>query len=300
MRELRPSQWYSLLVQGRDPATGQGTARDCTGAPVEWHEPPRERCTEPAPESEPLEPRAFTDDDVVVGRAPGNFRLVWVITQRFSDGEGVGPIALVEFVQRGVAVRAIGTLRARTGRARLRIETVGGERIVVAEGEHCSNPEDPATCRRAARLLAVRGNRLSGEHLMLDGTDACVGPAYFHLARDQWVDLPSGWRRHFELNTTLTFNTGVVGVHESMVVRDQDPRVPAVPPRLFRRVDADRRVLVSHAGLYTDQPSLWVRVMERAASVQGGDAGAQRSSNAGTDDAGAASSQNNSVDAGAR
>jgi hypothetical protein len=140
---LRGNEWARLLLQGFQPGIAAGNARDCTGRAVEWREPrpalprargARQRC---------IPQRAVTDDDVVVQRLQGNLRLVWVMTDRFTNGEAQGPVALAEFQSERVVVRAIGSLRTYPRRARLRLETISNQQGARGRGGALHRREQP-------------------------------------------------------------------------------------------------------------------------------------------------------------
>ena len=87
-RPLSPEQWFNLMVdRGLD-----GEPADCSGTSVKWRPP---RNGEEAPEvATPLPTRKFAEDDLVITRVSPTKRMVWVITQHFESGEGLGPVAL--------------------------------------------------------------------------------------------------------------------------------------------------------------------------------------------------------------
>ncbi len=294
---LRYEQWARLLLRDYTPGFAAANARDCTGQPVAWREfqgncaeycdepvnqfrPESERCRVPATEVVPQRP--ITDDDVVVTRIGGNLRLVWVITDRYSNGEAVGPVALTEFTDdHRVVVRAIGTVRNYPKRARMRLDSVGNRRVLVHEGEICANDEDRTTCRRAARLMLLRpagdgGARFLPE-VLRSVRGRCYGPARFEFQKDANVTLPSGWRRTFQLATAIQVRDDGVQVHETVTVQDRDPAHPEDPPRPYRRAGQDRAVYVSGNTFVSSDPSLWSRVLAQEGRVDRvRDAGAPR------------------------
>lgn len=295
---MRFEQWARLLLRDYTPGFAAANARDCTGQPVEWREfrgACAEYCDEPSnaqrPEAERCRPpmtdvvpqRAITDDDVVVSRLTGGLRLVWVITDRFSNGEAVGPVALSEFLDDGrVVVRAIGTVRNYPKRARMRLETVGERRVLVHEGEICGNDEDRTTCRRAARMMLLRTTGQGGARFLPEplrsARGRCYGPARFEFTKDEEVTLTSGWHRTFHLSTAVQVRPEGVQVHETVLVQDLDPAHRDVPPRPFRRAGQDRAVYVMGDTFVASDPSLWSRVLAQDGRVD-------RPRDAGTGDA---------------
>lgn len=257
---LRANEWARLLLQGFQPGIIAGNPRDCTGRAIEWREPEM-RCHEPAELGSILPQRPVTDDDVVVQRMPGNLRLVWVMTDRFTNGEAIGPVALTEFQGERVVVRAIGTMRTFTRRARLRVETISNQRVLVGEGELCTEENNPLSCHRQARLMLLRGDRFVGEPLR-SATGRCIGPARFEFAKEHSITLPdTGWRRSFELSAALAYRANGIQIHENVLVQDSDPARPLIPPRVFRRAGQDRAIYVMNGRFVASDPSLWSRVL---------------------------------------
>jgi hypothetical protein len=303
---LRFDQWARLLVRDYRSGFAASNARDCTNQPIEWREfrgncseycdwpenaqrPESERCRMPV--SDVVAQRAITDDDVVVSRISGGLRLVWVITDRFSNGEAVGPVALAEFTEdRHVVVRAMGSLRNYPKRARMRLETVGERRVLVHEGEICPNEEDRTTCRRAARLMLLRTTGNNGARFMPEPLRSihgrCLGPARFEFSRDADTTLDSGWHRKFTLSSAIQVRVEGVQVHETVLVQDNDPSRPEDPARPYRRAGQDRAVYVMGNTFVASDPSLWSRVLAQDARVDRiRDAGANRDASADVQDA---------------
>ncbi len=256
-----PGAWFELLLRGWDPASRRATspAVDCTGAQVRW-DAPALLCGDGSTARAVLPDRALGADDVVIERLGEAFRIVWVVTNRFASGDGLGPVAIVEVRPRRLVVRAIGHLRANTVRPRLRLEKIGETEVLVAEGEVCANA-DPSTCARSARVMPLVHERYVPASVTT-AEGMCVSPAFFHLGREEAGPLPSGWRRSFRLDATLAFvPTGVV-LHEQVVVHDLDPRHPNTPARLFRRADADTEVRFDGGRFVSGGTSLWSRMLE--------------------------------------
>lgn len=257
---LRGNEWARLLLQTFQPGIAAGNARDCTGRAVDWREPEM-RCHEPAELGSVLPQRPVTDDDVVVQRLQGNLRLVWVMTDRFTNGEAIGPVALAEFQSERVVVRAVGSLRTYPRRARLRIETISNQRVLVGEGELCTEENNPLSCHRQARLMLLRGDRFVAEPLR-SATGRCIGPARFEFAKESSITLrDTGWRRSFELSTALVYRSNGIQIHENVLVQDTDPARPLIPPRVFRRAGQDRAIYVMNGRFVASDPSLWSRVL---------------------------------------
>ncbi len=259
-----PDTWFTLLLHGFDVKRGAAPRPpvDCSGAPVAWEEPEADECREAGPQPTPLPPKErLTEEDLVLETTRANERLVWVITRRFDNGEGLGPVALVETTKKGFVVRGLGSLRGMTENARLRMEHVGSTDVLVAEGDTCTK-EEPQVCRRAARILPLRNGRFFSEAVS-DSERACLGAGWFPLSRAQTFELPSGLHRKFELTSTLVFNSDSITIQEQVAVSDSDPKQPAIPERLYRRAQNERKLKVEENVLVGSAPSLWVRMVEQ-------------------------------------
>jgi hypothetical protein len=257
IRPMRPDDWFHLLVD----RTVEGTNADCTGAPLTWVDP--EGCLESVEGAAPVPPRPFREEDVVLTRVDETTRLVWVVTDRFSNGDGQGPVALVSEQPETMDVVALGTLRARAGRARLKLLDLGGTEVLSAEGEACEREDDPASCRRSTTLLVHRGPRFMPLRIHARN-GMCLGPAVIHMKRQKSVPLDSGWTRRLELNSALEAQKARLVVTEQVVVSDFDPSRPGVPPRPVRRADAEILLWFGKDGRFlASDASLWSRVLEQ-------------------------------------
>lgn len=263
-----PDTWFSLLLHGYDAETGAAPrpAVDCAGAPVWWQDPAADECVEAGPDALPLPPpEKLTEEDLVMETLQAGQRLVWVVTRRFTNGEALGPVGLVETTEQGFRVEALGSLRAMHKNAKLRLEQVGGTRVLVAEGDACT-PGGEEVCRRHARLMPLRGNRFFTESVS-DKARACLGAAWFPLSRELTFELPNGLRRKFELTSSLTFGEDGIGVQEQVQVSDSDPAQPDVAPRLYRRAQDSRTLVLAGNALVGNKASLWSRMVEQQVRV---------------------------------
>ncbi|WP_233577563.1 hypothetical protein [Citreicoccus inhibens] len=264
-----PDVWFALLLHGYDQDTGAAPrpAVDCAGAPVWWQDPVADECHEAGPDSLPLPPpEKLTEGDLVLETLQANRRLVWVITRRFTNGEALGPVALVETTEQGFRVDALGSLRAMPKNTKLRLEHVSGTDLLVAEGDACIAEGGEEVCRRHARILPLRRNRFFSESVS-DKARACQGAAWFPLAREQLFELPNKLQRKFELTSTITFNANDISVQEQVQVSDSDPSQPNVAPRLYRRAQDVRTLVVAENALVGNKASLWSRMMEQQVRI---------------------------------
>jgi hypothetical protein len=260
-RALRPDVWYRLLVdRGLD-----GAPCDCTGKPIEWQAPPQS-CREAEPSSMPLPTAPFSAVDLVLSTAADDMKLVWVITQRFDDGDAVGPVALVRGPRDEPEVLVTGTLRAGPQRARLSLITLGQQSFLSAEGESCAS-RDPSSCQRSTRLLAERDGRFVPTSFV-DENGACIGPAELFQKRSLVVPISSSFKRRFELTSTLAFESDRIVVQETVTVSNFDPS-KGEQARVERRADVQRIVRIASGRLVVYDPSLWSRIVDRARDRRG-------------------------------
>ncbi len=246
----------TLVVRGWDPRTRMATspAIDCEGRHITWSGPGL-ACADNNLAQTVLPPRALGEEDVVVSQLGPERQLVWVITNRYASGDAYGPVALVERSRRALLVRAQGVLRAFPTKARMRLERVGKDQLLVAEGERCGAAG--STCDRTVRILALRGERFLPV-TFADDKGGCVLPGLVFLLREESDRLESGWRRRYELSSTLTFGAEGIAVQEQVVIRDIDPKNPTAPGRLFRRAEGDYTARLQPDGRFlTTGTPLW-------------------------------------------
>jgi hypothetical protein len=256
-RALPAAFWYSLIVRGYQ-ATGDipRPSQDCEGQLISWN---ADQCAVEA-DARPVAPNALTEKDIVVDHLGEGRRLVWVLTERFVNGEALGPVALANFDARGVAVDTLGVLRAYPGHAQLRLERLGDYQILVAEGENCTDEQDARTCVQAVRLVPVGRRRF----VPLDLTDVqgrCVGRTFFPLRSEGSIGEGNN-RRSYRLQRSVTFHPDAVVVQEQMQVMQGSWGADSVDAAasVVSRMTVDRRIRVLGGRLVVDEPSLLERM----------------------------------------
>lgn len=292
-QELPADIWYSIMLQGfdRERMLAGDDPKDCTGTstliptppPLSANAPDGQEAGEDANPNEVagctiggdletgrLPARPLTDDDILISEGPNGTSLVWVQATHYKSGEAIGPVALVEWTKAGIAIRALGSLRAQTNKARMRIEVAGEQRILVVEGDQC-NSEESKLCKRIMRLLPIINGRFATVPLKLSpeeaqGADACLGDAAFALFEQHTSDLPDGWIRKFEIVRSVTFDTGTPLISEQVVIKDKDPNQPEAPAKEFRQAASDR-TLVYKDRYFETRGSLWDDMISNYGSV---------------------------------
>jgi len=174
-------------------------------------------------------------------------------------------VVLVTEGEQNMEVQAVGSLRAKAKRPRLKLMHLGKLEILTADGEACERDDDPTTCRRSMTFMVRQGARFNPMRIVARNGE-CLGPAVIYVARQQTVPLPSGWKRKLEMNSTMETQEARFVVTEQVVVSDYDPTRPGVPPRPVRRADAE---IVYWPGkgakLIASDASLWSRILDQIA-----------------------------------
>ena len=259
-RPVSAAEWTRAAVG--QVAAGAVVTESCAREPIRW--------TLPSMCSALLEPSGdatgvpITDESTIVRRVGGDKTFVFVRTHRYANGEVLGVLALVQNRSNGLAVRAIGTLRTRE--ERLRVKMNAADNLLIAEGETCVDASNPATCKRAIRFLPIVDN-----HYRATGIDteerSCIGPAFLEPSRNETVVMPNGWERRFSLAASYEEKDGGILIHEQVTVDDADPSNPEVPARRFRQVESDRFIRITDGRLVSDKVPLWDRTLEEYAST---------------------------------
>ncbi len=288
-QELPPDLWFSILLTrfDREQMLPPEQPTDCAGGNVLTPTlPPLAEGEKPAeegqrvvagceigkdPEAGRLPARPLTAEDLVLGEGPNGTVLAWAQASHYDDGTASGPVALVQWTKKGVAVRGLGTLRAHKTKARLRLEESAGTQILIVESDRCA--EDGKVCQRIMKLLPLLDQRFVTVPLKLEPNKdtgeaggTCLGEAEFVLFDQYTSILPDGWERKFEIVRSVTFDEGVPLVSEQVVIRDKDPAQPDAPPQEFRDAAVDRR-LVYKDRFFETRESLWEHMIANYGSV---------------------------------
>jgi hypothetical protein len=244
--------------------------RECSGRPIEvtW---PDTLKNDPRATARKLDKRRLTDGDVTFTQGEDGALLVWARIQDLGNGDALGPVALVRWVERGLEVRGIGSIQAPAQRARLRLEALGEDaQVLVVESENCPKDQGPKTpCTREAQLLPLVEQRFVSAPMIEDGVD--IGPARFIMSDHFEETLKDGWTRRFDLVRKLEFVDGVAIVDEAIRTKDCDPKNSATPCE-ERIAASERRPLNFKDGVFVTPRSAWKQVrLERTTQVPAGE-----------------------------
>jgi hypothetical protein len=258
--------WFQILLRNFNRRTGEveRPARDCSNREIgSTGDETMDACLRADSSAKALPEEPLTQDDLYIVPTEEGQLIVWVQLQRFDNGEALGPVALADWTKRGVAVRAIGTLRAQANRASMRLEPMGEDRMLVIESQQC-DPDNPKKCNRIMRFLPMSGDRFLERPLVAqDGT--CLGVPEIDLYRESVVELPNRVRT-FEMGRTVDFRDGTVTISEQVTIKDIDPSQPDAPPTVFRQANVQRPLVLGERGIVT-QEGLWERMVSEHGSV---------------------------------
>jgi hypothetical protein len=261
---LYPAEyWFVLLVSGyRSSGEIARPAKDCRGLPTTLQhdacapEPPR------PDSSAPLRPGDL--HIAIVGDAR---RLVWVETDHLLDGRAEGPVGLVDIDDKGLSVRALGVLRAYHDNVTLRLATLAGGTVLVAESERCdqlrTRGEDghaPRACDRAVRVVPLLGDRFV-DRPVSDEQGRCLDAGFFSERASGAA--PDGAR--FQLEGAVAFSPDAVTIREQLSVSEPRDRGDAASASFVTKVEAERRVTLRGGGLVASEASLLSRWLARHA-----------------------------------
>lgn len=263
-RTFLPQNWFTLLLHAYR-STGElpRPLNDCTGTTVMMVP---DGCTDR--QTVRFTPTALGAEDLVVTAISETERLVWVMTERLSDGQAQGPVAVAELEPRGIAVRAMGTLRVYPGNVTLRLERLSGATVLVADGQRCDDSGRPENCDRAIRIVPLVGERFISTPI-IDGHNSCVGSSLIPVRTRSRVVTRGGTK--YELEAAVTLTPNAVLVREQLALIRLPPghaSKDAVSESFVTRQQLERQIVLRNGHLITDGPSLlnrWLAQRESAA-----------------------------------
>jgi hypothetical protein len=258
--QLRAGDWVRLLLQTERRGDALYAHSSCTGERIE-HLPLPSDCEVQAPDPGVAQPLPLTEASVVERVLPENRRLVWIMTHRFPNGDGFGPVATASIDDHSASIGTVGLLRMRPLRVDLELWGIGDTSVLMAAGESCDDPQKPSSCRRGANLLVFAQSRFHAAPIRRTQSRECIDAPWVEFKREADLTLDNGWNRHMRIVTTLDHDQRYVVITERVDVADTDPNRPDVPPRDVRRIDTERFIHVEGANLYTRQSPLWPRII---------------------------------------
>ncbi|HKP60902.1 MAG TPA: hypothetical protein VJV78_29435 [Polyangiales bacterium] len=259
-RPMRPRDWMQLILTIQHDGQGVYAQTACTGERI-THTPLPATCEVQTPDPGVPEPVPLTESSVIEHLLPEGRRLVWVMTHRFPNGDGYGPVAAVTLIDDKAYVGSLGFLRLRPTRVDLDLWQIGTKVVLRGEGETCEDPKNAATCRRASNLMVYDKTRFHGVPIRRNETNECIDAPWVERVREADLTLDNGWNRHMKITASVTHDQRYVVITEHVDVADTDPQHPDIPPRDVRRIDTERFIHVDGPYMFTRQSPLWPRII---------------------------------------
>jgi hypothetical protein len=268
---MRPEDWMRLLLITEQNGPARIAQLMCSEEPIE-HKPLPSACEVQTTDPGVPEPVPLTEASVVERILPEKRRLVWIMTHRFPNGDGFGPVAAVTLADGKAVIGSLGLLRLRPERVDLNLWEIGRETVLMGAGESCTLPGNASTCRRAATLLVFDRGRFRTAPIQRTGTRECIDAPWVELKREADLSLENGWNRHMRIMASVDHDQRYVVITEQVDVADTDPSHPDVPARDVRRIDTERFIHVEQGQLFTRQAPLWPRIIPTQGLLQLDDA----------------------------
>jgi hypothetical protein len=251
--------WLKLVVQTQVTNEGYVAEYTCMGEPIEPQPPPL-NCQVQSGYIGTPKPVPLVESSVIESRLSGGRSIVWIVTHRYPNGDGFGPIAITRNEGNRLVVGVLGQMRLRTTRVELSVWDIQGRSVLVGQGESCRDEAKPDSCKRAANILVY-----TAQHLLTvpisDPQGQCIDEPWVELHMETDKDLENGWNRHFEINTTVGHDDRYVVLTEGVKVDDSDPNNPDVPSRTVREVNTERFLHVEGPRLVSKQQPLWPKIL---------------------------------------
>ncbi|HET6338210.1 MAG TPA: hypothetical protein VFG30_33535 [Polyangiales bacterium] len=258
-RPIRPRDWMQLILTIQHQGNGVIAETACTGERIE-HTPLPATCEVQTPDPGVPEPVPLGEGSVVEHLLPEGRRIVWIMTHRFPNGDGFGPVAAITVENDTVFVGSLGFLRLRSTRVDLDLWLIGTKTVLRAEGETCE-PNKNNRCRRATSLMVYDRSRFHGVPMRRSETNECIDTPWVEQVREADLTLENGWNRHMKISANVTHDQRYVVITEHVDVQDTDPQHPDIPPRDVRRIDTERFIHVEGPYMFTRQSQLWPRII---------------------------------------
>jgi hypothetical protein len=270
-RTFAAQTWFGLLLERfQPPGEVARPVRDCTGHMIELE---NDGCPDDISPSHAI-PQPLASRDLVITNLGDARRLVWVITDRLTDGQAEGPIAIVEIAPRAMNVRSLGVLRAYPENVSLRLDKLNGATVAVAEGERCSDPQDPKSCDRAMRILPLIGDRFVAKPLV-DDKGVCLGSASVAMRAAGTAGTKGGAK--YQVEASATFSPDAIAIREHLAISQARSTVDPAEGEFVTRVQAERQVTFRGGNLVASGPSVLARWL--ASQRHKGSSGSGRTTN---------------------
>ena len=268
-QSLTPELWYSILLANfdREHKETRGPAKNCVGEPIAIATFAEEKHCSKQPRfagQELAAARGLDSTRLVEAALESGRSLIWVQTHVDANNDAIGPIAKIEWHDRGVLIKALGTLEAHRNRAQMRIVPGSAAPLLAVESERC----DPQSreCNRELRILVQAGDRFIDLPLV-DDAGTCQGPAKMLLKETHTVPVDAQTHRLFTIVRSLQESPTGPLIQEQLTIENFDPRQPELPKQLFRKADLQRKINV-YSEYIQVPPGLWERTQSDRGNVR--------------------------------
>lgn len=256
---LPPEAWLPIVSPSIDRATmtRRGPVQDACG---------RELSAEPSvfagcpPDgarvvSRPGDPVGL--DDLVLGQVGQGRMVAWAHTEDLSDGDVLGPAALLFWTESGLDIHATGIVRAPAKGARLRLHSSSGRPVLIVDAERCG-PD--GKCRPETSFVPILSRRFQDLPLY-DDEGTCLGRARFELEQREDQVSPGGLTRRFDLQRTVELAEEGIVIVDLVTGVELDPADPTATARPFRKVSTRRALELDGERFVIRDKDLWASVL---------------------------------------
>jgi hypothetical protein len=256
---LPPEAWLPIISPSIDRATmtRRGPVQDACGRELVAEPSVFAGCPPDAARvvSRPGDPVGL--DDLVLGQVGEGRMLAWAHTEDLSDGDTLGPAALLFWTDNGLDIHATGIMRAPAKGARMRLHKSSGRPVVVIDAERCGAD---GKCRPETTFVPILSRKFQDLPLY-DDEGTCLGRARFEL--EQRIDQanPGGLTRRFELQRTVELAEEGIVIVDLVTGVELDPADPTATPRPVRKVSTRRAIELDGERFLIRDKDLWGSVL---------------------------------------
>ena len=232
---------------------------DCAGRPLRYTAP--QRCGPDNAKEQPV-PASINVSSVfkqALRSTQDPLYMVWVVTHRFQNDDGYGPVALVAEHPSGLTVEALGALRLPTQRVHFDRWPFEDQAVIVARGQHCMDTD--RDCETEQVVMLTPDNALVQAEIH-DQTGACVGMARIRTPLVSERSLPSGAIRRIEQHSSLGFDPRYLVLTEQGTVGETAPDAPSGPRQVVQSSELERFLHVHEDHLSSRQRPLWPQLLQ--------------------------------------
>jgi hypothetical protein len=258
---LPPEAWLPIVSPNIDRSSmiRRGPAQDACGRGLEAGPAVFEGCPPDSARvvTRPEDPVDF--DDLVLGQVAEGRMLAWAAVDDLSDGDAIGPAALLFWTTEGLDVHATGMVRGLAKNARLRLHQSSGKPVMIIDSQRCGGGEG-SKCVPEVSFVPIIARKFRDLPLY-DDEGTCLGRTRFELERR--VDQPTegGFTRRFELQRTVELAEEGVVLVDLVTGVEFDPADTAATSRPFRKVSTRRALELDGERFIVRDKDLFAQVL---------------------------------------